>query len=86
MMNSMAGRKNSIAPQAGADSINGIFELLSEGVNEQEWQRHADELRGRGYGVFDLRIAGSGDVEIISPDCQDWWQLQVDAEGCWRLH
>lgn len=85
-MDSMAGRNRSVVPQADVVVVDDIFERLSEGVNEQHWRRHADILRVRGYGVFDIRLAGSGEVEIISPDCLNWWQLRVDDDGCWRLH
>ncbi len=85
-MNSMGMRRYDVGTQADAHSVQDIFERLSVGVNDQHWRQQVDILRIRGYGVFDLRIAGSGDVEIISPDCQNWWQIRVDDDGCWRLH
>ena len=62
-----------------------IFDRLISGVNEVLWLDFADTLRHQGYGVFDLRVTGKGNIEIISPDCLNWWQLSVDTGGCCRL-
>ena len=82
----MAASKTGATPGVEGPGIQDIFRSLSEGVDDESWQEHADVLRIRGFSVFDLRIAGSGDIEIISPDCLNWWQIGVGGDGCWRLH
>ena len=82
----MAASKTGATHGVEGPGIQDIFRSLSEGVDDESWQEHADVLRIRGFSVFDLRIAGSGDIEIISPDCLNWWQIGVGDDGCWRLH
>jgi hypothetical protein len=85
-LTAMGTRSGGAGTHVDPSVVQEIFDRLITGVNEQDWRLDADALRMRGYGVFDLRIAGSGDVEIISPDCLNWWQVRVDEDGCWRLH
>lgn len=84
-MDPMRVHTDAVGGRADACSVQDIFSRLIEGVDEQIWRQHADVLRHRGFGVFDLRLSGSGDVEIISPDCLNWWQVCVGDDGCWRL-
>ncbi len=85
-MVSMAANNNDVAQLVEGPGIADIFRRLSEGIDDMSWRQHAVTLRALGFGVFDLRIAGEGDVEVISPDCLNWWQLRVDNDGFWRLH
>lgn len=82
----MAANMNEAMQPVGGHGTHDIFRRLGEGVDDLVWRQYADSLRGLGFGVFDLRIAGEGDVELISPDCLSWWQVRVEEDGRWRLH
>jgi hypothetical protein len=62
-----------------------IFRHLSNGVDEFTWNAHAEELRERGYSVFDIAISNRMAFEIISPDCINTWQLAPGVDGHLRL-
>jgi len=62
-----------------------ILRALIEGVDEGTWAHFAGELRSHGYSIFDLAARGSARIEIIDPECANWWQLAPDVDGLWQL-
>jgi hypothetical protein len=62
-----------------------IFRCLLKGVDERAWGQHAEALRSRGYSIFDMTGKQTPEVEIIDPDCANWWKLSAGHDGRWRL-
>lgn len=62
-----------------------IFIALDSGVDASIWERHVDELRVRGYSVFDMARADRTDFEIVSPDCVKSWQVGSGRDGQLRI-
>jgi hypothetical protein len=64
---------------------NDIFFALTRGVDSDALAAHVDELRVRGYSVFDVPKRDRVDVEIVSPDCIQYWEVSPGMDGRWRL-
>jgi hypothetical protein len=64
---------------------NDIFFDLTRGVDVDTLAVHVDELRVRGYSVFDVPKHDHVDVEIVSPDCIQYWEVSPETDGRWRL-
>jgi hypothetical protein len=64
---------------------NDIFFALTRGVDRDGLATHVDQLRERGYSVFDVPKRDRVDVEIVSPDCIQYWEVTPGNDGRWRL-
>jgi hypothetical protein len=62
-----------------------ILSDLFRGVSEPAWNLHAQELRGRGFSVFEVTLPFKVEFEIVSPDCLSSWQVCAYADGRRKL-
>jgi len=62
-----------------------IFGDLRRGVDLEALEEHVEVLRIRGYSVFDVPKQHGAELEIVSPDCIQYWEVFPGLDGRWRL-